>query len=312
MNKRKILIAIRFTIAAIVIFFLYRAVAEAREKLADSSFSWSDVKLGWLAVAGLAYGIGLLPMAMYWHRMLHAFGQSPSRLQTLSAFYVGHLGKYVPGKAMVVVLRTGLLKDAKVNPTVAAVSVFAETLTMMAVGAFLAAAILAISFSDQQWLMGLALVLMLLSGVPTWPPVFRWLVKRMRVTKLDPILEDALQGYTIKLALIGWAWNIVGWFLLGFSLWATLCAIPMETPVGSLSETWVRLTAAVCLAVVAGFLSLLPGGLGVRELVLDELMVEPFGRVAAIVSAVLLRLVWLVTELIISGILYGWIKNRHR
>ena len=58
--------------------------------------------------------------------------------------------------------------------------------------------------------------------------------------------------------------------------------------------------------------NLLPGGLGVRELVLDELMVEPFGRVAAIVSAVLLRLVWLVTELIISGILYGWIKNRHR
>ena len=70
------------------------------------------------------------------------------------------------------------------------------------------------------------------------------------------------------------------------------------------------MTASVCLAVVAGFLSLIPGGLGVRELVLDELMAEPFGRTVALVSAVLLRLVWLMTELAISGILYVWMKIR--
>lgn len=302
---------IRLTIAVIVIFFLYRAIQDARATLgAESSFSFRELKLSWLALAGVSYGLGLLPMGIYWHRLLHSFGQHPTPGQTLAAFYLGHLGKYVPGKAMVVVLRTGMLKDSGVNPTVAAVSVFAETLTMMAVGAFLAALILAISFADQTWLLGLAIMLMLLSGVPTWPSIFRWLVKRMRVTKLDPILEEALEGYTVKLVMIGWLANMIGWFLLGFSLWATLCAIPIDPPVGSLPETWLRLTATVCLAIVAGFLSLLPGGIGVRELVLDELMVGPFGQVAAIVSAVLLRLIWLMTELIISGILYVWIKNK--
>ena len=70
-------------------------------------------------------------------------------------------------------------------------------------------------------------------------------------------------------------------------------------------------TASVALAMVGGFLSLIPGGVVVREAVLAELMVPHFevimphlGQVIAVVSALLLRLVWLVAELVISGILY--------
>jgi len=50
--------------------------------------------------------------------------------------------KYVPGKALVVILRAGLIRSRRVNAVVAAISVFYETLTMMAVGSFLAGAIL--------------------------------------------------------------------------------------------------------------------------------------------------------------------------
>ena len=55
---------------------------------------------------------------------------------------------------------------------------------------------------------------------------------------------------------------------------------------------------------VAGFLSLIPGGLGVREAVLDQLLKQPFGPLYAFVVPILLRLVWLLTELVVSGILY--------
>jgi len=54
----------------------------------------------------------------------------------------------------------------------------------------------------------------------------------------------------------------------------------------------------------------MPGGAFVRELILAELMVPRFGDATALVSAVLLRLVWLVAELLISGILY-YAFNRH-
>jgi uncharacterized membrane protein YbhN (UPF0104 family) len=231
-------------------------------------------------------------------------GQRPQLLETLRAYYAGHLGKYVPGKAMVVVIRTALLHQRQVDPAVAAVSVFAETLTMMAVGAFLAALILSIFFASHVGLLLLAIFLMLLSGVPTWPPVFRFLVRRFRVSVVRPNVELALQGFSWRVMFLGWAANMLGWGIMGLSYWAVLRALPIDLTLDPWYELWPRLTASVSLAVVAGFLSLLPGGLGVRELVLDELMTEPFGSMVALVSAVLLRFVWLLAELTVSVILY--------
>jgi uncharacterized membrane protein YbhN (UPF0104 family) len=49
---------------------------------------------------------------------------------------------------------------------------------------------------------------------------------------------------------------------------------------------------------------MLPGGLGVRDLLLMELLVPLCDRANALIAAVLLRLVWLVTEVIVCGILY--------
>jgi hypothetical protein len=59
---------------------------------------------------------------------------------------------------------------------------------------------------------------------------------------------------------------------------------------------------------VAGFLSQIPGGLAVREWVSGELMVPQYGEAIGMISAVVFRLVLLVSELVISTILYlgGW------
>jgi len=64
------------------------------------------------------------------------------------------------------------------------------------------------------------------------------------------------------------------------------------------------LTASVALATVTGFLSMIPSGLFVRDLVLLQLMYPLMGKSAALVGALVLRLVWLVAEVLISGILY--------
>jgi uncharacterized membrane protein YbhN (UPF0104 family) len=52
-----------------------------------------------------------------------------------------------------------------------------------------------------------------------------------------------------------------------------------------------------------------PGGAIVREAVLAQLMVPYLGDAVALVSAILLRLVWLIAELLISGILYVAIRR---
>lgn len=55
------------------------------------------------------------------------------------------------------------------------------------------------------------------------------------------------------------------------------------------------------MAVVLGFVSFLPGGAGVREVVLSTMLAPIVGPVAALAAAVWLRIVWLVTELILAA-----------
>ncbi len=228
--------------------------------------------------------------------------------QALCAFYIGHLGKYVPGKAMVVVLRAGLVRGQGVDTALAAVSVFFETLTMMAVGAFMAAAIAAIWFHEQKLLFWAAVAMMAVAGLPTLPPVFRRLVRLVGVGRSDPAIAAKLAELGYGTMLVGWVLTAVGWIVLGLSLWAVLRSLGAAG--GNPCEQLPLCTAGVTLATVAGFVSFVPGGAVVREAVLAELMVPSLGDAPALVSAILLRLVWLVAELVISGILYWGMRQR--
>ena len=299
--------AVKLLVVLLLVWAVHGTLAEAWRQL--DQHPW-QIRPLWLVAAGALYLAGLLPAALFWHRVLLVLGQEASLGETLRAYFIGHLGKYVPGKAMVVVLRAGLIRSHRVQTGVAAVSVFFETLTMMASGAFLSAAILAVWFRGHGFLFVVSLGLMAAAGLPTIPPVFRRLVRLAGVGKSDPQTAERLERLGYGTLLTGWIAMSLGWCLLGWSLWAVLEAmgLPNLAPILELP----RYTASVALAMVAGFLSLIPGGAVVRELILTELMVPYFGQtapqisaeVAALVSAVLLRLVWLVSELGISGILY--------
>ena len=276
---------------------------------------WGAVDFTWLSLAGVLYLIGQLPCGFFWHRVLIAMGQRPRLVETMRAYFIGHLGKYVPGKAMVVVMRAGLIHSDRVDPTIAAVSVFVETLTQMAAGAAVAAAILVFQFRDQTGLLIASLSLFLFAGIPTLPPIARWLVRLVKVTKAKPEAEESLRGLSFRVLLAGWCGIAVGWIVLGLSLWAVLRGLPLEAARTAELSNWPLWTVAVALAIILGFVSLIPGGLGVRELVLIPLLakVAGLGTFVALISAVVLRLVWLLAELILSGLLYfpiaGSLKN---
>ena len=149
---------------------------------------------------------------------------------------------------------------------------------------------------------------MVCAGVPTLPPIFRRLVRVAGVKKMNPEIDHALAGLDFRLMIYGWVTVAVGWGVLGLSLWATLRAIPETTthPVewAHLLADWPLTTACVALALVAGFLSLLPGGVGIREWVIMTLLAGPFGPGAAAVSAILLRVAWLGAEFALAAVVY--------
>ena len=271
------------------------------------------LKPAWLIVSGAAYVLGMAPMGWFWHRTLEAFGYQPPLSATMRAYYFGQLGKYVPGKAMVIILRVAAMRRWAPSMRLVIVSVFIETLTMMAVGASLAFLMSALVLKLDAYIWLLALGMACAAGGPTLPFVLRWFGKLgagrfVRDDAAKPQAADSaddvsrLRGITFGVLGTGWVAAAIGWALFATSLWGTLRAIGVDGVL--LLENMPVLITAVALAVVAGFVSMLPGGLVVRDASLLFLLAPVCGEANALVVAVLMRLVWLVSEVLACGILY--------
>lgn len=291
-----------------------RAVAQLSEH------DW-ELQPGWLAMSGAVYVLGLMPMAWFWWRVLAALRYPTPFHATARAYFLGHLGKYVPGKAMAVILRVAAVRRWVPSMRIVLVSVLLETLTMMSAGAFVAFVLAATVLRTDAYIWLIALGMAIVSGAPTLPPVMRWLA-RLGVGRVRPNdeakqqadgatdIDGNLSGIDLGVLIEGWFAASVCWVMLGVSLWATLRSIGVDQV--ALPDDLPVLVAAVAFAVVAGFLSMLPGGLVVRDAVLMQLLAPVCGAGNALVAAVLMRLVWLVSELIACGILYVGARSRER
>jgi len=298
--RRWIVLAVKLLIAAVVFWLVWGTIKQ----------SWSDLRehprplhANWLALSGVLYLLALLPEGLFWHWALKALGQDVGLLETLRAYYIGHLGKYVPGKAMVIVLRTGLIYSHRVDTSIAVASVFLETLTMMAVGACIAVPVLAIWFTSNPVLIAAAVGTAIVAGLPTLPPVFSRLARLLGVGRMSPAVAQKLAGFDYRTLICGWTAMVFGWVVMGTSLWAMLRGLDFEA---NLAQAWYLYTAIVAMAVVGGFVSMIPGGLLAREAVFTGLLAsllhcEPK---TALIAAAALRLTWLLAELLISVILY--------
>src|SRR5439155_26520624 len=93
---------------------------------------------GWLVLSAVLYLLGLGFSAFYWYRLLVALGQRPSFLSTVRAHYIGQMGKYLPGKAWALFLRSNLVRSPTTRVGVAVLTSFYEVFLTMLSGALLA------------------------------------------------------------------------------------------------------------------------------------------------------------------------------
>jgi hypothetical protein len=144
-----------------------------------------------------------------------------------------------------------------------------------------------------------------LAGVtlfPVLPPVFAQIYQRLGGSRLVPQMEDRVARLRLTDLLCGIAVNVPATVLLGLSLWATLNGLsPEGAPLGE----WAIDTAVMSLSMVAGFVSLIPGGFGVREFILLELLAPQVGDRLAIEATVVSRLVSIAGEAALAAVLYG-------
>ncbi|HEU5117285.1 MAG TPA: hypothetical protein VFT74_11530, partial [Isosphaeraceae bacterium] len=228
-------------------------------------------------------------------------------------------GKYVPGKALVVVLRVGLVTGYGARPATAAFSTLYETLVMMASGGLVAALGFAIgptrTVTLPVWGVGeVSVPLALLGLVPalgfltlTWPSVFPRLSKVMSLP-FPGVGPDALPYLRRRLLAEGLLWAVLGWLLAGLSLAAVVLGLGKPIALSSLPV----ILASVALATVSGFVgALAPGGLGVREWVLWTSLGAVMDHETAVLASLALRLVWIVGEGLTAGVV-GLLRPRIR
>lgn len=331
-------IKILFTVAILIAVgrYFYRELRSAY----DEGILSRSFHPGWLVLAGGLYILGLGCSAWFWIRLMRSLSERPPILPSIRAYYLGHMGKYLPGKAWALVLRATLARSAGVGLGVAGVTSLYEVLTTMAAGALLAIVVFAVDAPDRlppgDWsglsrlftqqspdpagvdrkvLVVLALAMLMMVGLPIIPVVFNRLIRRLRSLKnlmaRQPQSETALPArlhIRMSVLLEGLGMTACGWMLLGASLWAVLQAVLEEPRMMSLPE-WGRLSAILSLSYVAGFIIvLIPSGLGVREFFLHLFLIpelsrqwtDPASSVATAVWAVLLLRVVWTTAEIVT------------
>jgi len=227
----------------------------------------------------------------------------------IAAYFLSLVGKYVPGKALVIVLRIFILRKYGVSRAVVALSATYETLTTMAAGALLGVGLLPWTgvagdvekeYGDIFWV-GLAFV----AGLPIMLGLLNAGVARVARKHRGPDARP-LPSPSMVLLARGLLQASVGWCLLGMSLWLTLRGLSPE-PIELNADRFMQATATMAVAYVLGFFAIfIPGGLGVREWLLlkmlPHLLPPVVGQVTAVVAiaTLVLRLIWTICEVVMG------------
>lgn len=310
-NRRRLIVAGKLLLAAVLIGAVtvhFARLLRKPELAAEPTVLHPPL----LIAAGMLYLTAHTLWATVFVQLLRSTGQPVGWRQGVRAYFVSQLGKYVPGKAWVIVLRAGVLRQQGLNPVLVGVAATYEALTSMAAGALLAVMLL-------PW-----------AGLGDLLPKWAWLV--LGGLALLPAAAGALHKVGAKIAekkrgqaarwpappstvlMLGLAQCALGWCLLAVGLWCTVEGLSFGDGRFDL-ERLLMMLAAVSLSYVAGFVILVtPGGLGARELVLQMVLFEQFkphpaaeGR--AVVVALVVRLVWTAAEVLLAVTLY-WIGRK--
>jgi glycosyltransferase 2 family protein len=302
---------------------------------------WRDGDVGsvkihwpWLLAAGGLYLVGWLPSVWFWHRLIRDLGGSSSRWDVARAYFAGHLAKYIPGKASVLLIRAGLLVDRGCRPSVAALTSTYEVLVCMGVGAAVGLTLAPVVWPndvidrlptairlafEHPLVFGVCVVAICVMLVPFVARILGLIARKLTPPVgilSEPISQSDRPPIQIGGAfLLGWClMSVPTWFIHGLSLGCTLRAVGVKT---SLLD-WPTWTGDVSSASFLGFLAVFaPGGLGIREAALIELLnAQPrISSAQAVAATVLLRAVWLAAEIIAAvglGILFRRVDRGHQ
>jgi glycosyltransferase 2 family protein len=258
---------------------------------------WNEVRplLGNLSVAGVGIAAvaviaGIYASFLCWRAVLTDLGSPLPLGGGMRVFFLGQLGKYLPGSVWPLLAQMELGRDYKVprRSSGAAVAIF--MLLVLGTGLLVAAVALPLLGGDALRRYWWVLLILLVAAVALYPPVLnRGLALLLRLARREPMPNPlSLSGV---LRAVGW--GLVMWLLYGVHVWV-LARMLGVGGAGLLPRSIGAFAAAWCV----GFLVVIaPAGGGAREAALIVLLGTGVGAARATVIAVVSRLLFTLGDL---------------
>ena len=274
--------------------------------------SWDDVRAAIagaslpMLLAALVVGSGgMLIIGLGWRLWLAVLGARRPARDTLQWYYVGQLGKYVPGGIWPVIGRSEMARRGGVPPSVGYSS------TVLSLGVTYLAAILTVAIALAAGAAGG-------EGVP-WRPVL--VLLPLGVLALNPrILAAVLRlarrvsRRALDIPVPRWGtsvwlliWHVPAWLAIGTATWLVAVALDTSTP------DFRNILFATVLSWVVGFLVVpAPGGIGVREAIFVAAATSMSSAGVAAAVAVVARVIFILVDVLSAGASTAIVRARAR
>ena len=278
-------LAASLILAAVVVWHDRAALGRALHRLNASALALS--LLG--AVAATASTLGL------WRSTVTGLGVEVDGRESARVFFVGQLGKYLPGAVWPVVAQIALARRHGISGAVVlAANVLAIALNA-ALGLLLACVLLpfvnAGALRHFWWLLLCAPALLaalhprLITALVN--RLLRWLGREPTLPPLSGRAEVAAAG-----------WGLASWAFMGLHVYVLVAGLGVSGPRAAAAAV-----AAGCLAVTAGLLFLpAPAGAGVREVAFVLALAPVLPRTDAVLVAILSRVLFVLADVALAAV----------
>ena len=295
--KRSLFPLIKVVLALAILIAAGKEILGALAKLEDPR---GHLSIHYVILGVICYLAGMAWFAAFWRRAADCLGAKLRWLDCYAAYFVSQLGKYVPGKAWVILIRYGLIGENRVTFRAATASSVYETLTVMGCGALFSFLIFLV-FGQGPTVLWLALGLSAGLLAVSHPPCSVWIADALGSRLGSP--ENGFSVPSWRVFWKGMPFLLLGWILVSVSFPIAGAGIGLTF---SGPREVLLAAGASGLAIAAGFVILVaPAGLGVREWILVQTLGPSVGEGPAALVAIASRGLQVSGELCVGIILYG-------
>ena len=282
---------------ALRVAFVLVAVGLGGYAVADQ---WPQVRAGFadLGVGTVAAAFGTVLLALLvtlqvWRSLLTSSGSRVPFPAAARIFFVGQIGKYLPGAVWPVLAQMELGQAQKIPRRRSATVAVLTMLVSLAAGLLTAAAVIPAGAVGGGYTWAFLAVPVLLVGLH--PRVLNPAIDRLLRLARRPPMEVALSGRAIVTATL---WAVFFWLISGLHIY--LMAIRLGAPDG---RTALLAIGGFAFAWCVGFLVIFaPAGAGVREVILVAALSPVLSLGKATAVALASRLLTTVGDLASAGV----------